>query len=1172
MAQILDLGKLRLNWLGEYSGATTYSYNDVVTYGPNTYVYVATSATAGVAPTVTANWTKLVEGLRYRGEYADATQYFVNDVVIDGVNTYIVSTAHTSANPAVSNPNANLTIIALGQQGIPSQTGNINKVLQTDGNSASWTATTSLTKGYWGTTQGGAASDFETDATLTDVASVFAKSSSDFAQLVMVNPSNGANASADLIIYTADGDNDSGWIDMGITSNNFSALTYGITGPHDGYIFMSAPRGTIFDISAARVVGSTATLTTTVAHGYSVGNIVKIEGVADGGGTGLTDQLVTLTAVSSTTFSFATTVTPFSEVNLSPFGSTYKPKGDGNMVFATDKTGLANAIVFAAGGFVSGTSQMTIYPEDKVDISIATASTSTSTGALVVAGGVGIGEHVNVDGSVVLGDQLLAGPDVAQTQINLGYTNAAAVFNFDNESQDNLYAQIAFKNDDPTSSTDFIVYSDNGYDEYGWASFGITGSDFGDPLFPLTGANDAYIFYDAPLETTGTITNKALTSNVATLTIGAGVPAEVKVGSKVVVTGVDATFNGTYKVTAVTATTFSYAKTESNVTSTSASGTATFNGGSQGNLVFATGENGSDNKIIFAAGGFSTGNTQMEITPDVNVHIEIPTPSTSPTTGALTVVGGVGITGDVNIAGSITFGGTGTQVSTANLAVTAPFIFTGDNSTTSANDLGLVVEGKYTVTNIPAAKVVNKALTSNVATLTTFEAHNLAVNDSVTIANVDATFNGTYIVDSVPTSTTFTYAKTASQVTSTRIGDVSYSINNKVLSANVATLTTTATHDFLVNEVVEITGVDATFNGTYTIAAITSTTFSYEKNASNVTSAAVSPVGTATVNRSTATATAPSVTRTRYSAFSKDATDQVWKLVSNISTEPTTIIDYSQDTYGNGVDIAYDDFKLKSLDATGNISAAGTLASTGNFAVNTDKFQVTATNGNTSVAGTLAVTGATTITNDLAVNGGDITTTATTFNLIDTNATTANIARAATSLTIGATTGTATIRNATTAISGAATVGSTLGVTGTSTFTGAATFNGGATITGTTEVQELREVVAAVTLSSNTGTLDWTAGNVYYIATAPTAAMTFNVTNLPTTDGYIYTLNIFVTQGSTGYIPTTFQIGGASQTIRWAGGTAPSATNSAGKIDIFTFSLQRASGVWIVYGTAASNF
>ena len=75
-------------------------------------------------------------------------------------------------------------------------------------------------------------------------------------------------------------------------------------------------------------------------------------------------------------------------------------------------------------------------------------------------------------------------------------------------------------------------------------------------------------------------------------------------------------------------------------------------GTDQGNLVFATGDTGSQNKIIFAAGGLASDNTQMSITPDENVHIEIATPSTSPTTGALTIVGGVGITGDINIAGS----------------------------------------------------------------------------------------------------------------------------------------------------------------------------------------------------------------------------------------------------------------------------------------------------------------------------------------------------------------------------------------------------------------------------------------------------------------------------------------------------------------------------------------
>lgn len=119
-----------------------------------------------------------------------------------------------------------------------------------------------------------------------------------------------------------------------------------------------------------------------------------------------------------------------------------------------------------------------------------------------------------------------------------------------------------------------------------------------------------------------------------------------------------------------------------------------------GDLIFATGGNGTTNKLIFGAGGFATGNTQMEITPDVNVHIEIPTDSTSPSTGALTVVGGVGVLGNMSIGGNVTITGaislqgSGNTVSTSSLAVTNPIIFLGANNAADILDLGTVGEFK----------------------------------------------------------------------------------------------------------------------------------------------------------------------------------------------------------------------------------------------------------------------------------------------------------------------------------------------------------------------------------------------------------------------------------------------------------------------------------------------
>ena len=74
---------------------------------------------------------------------------------------------------------------------------------------------------------------------------------------------------------------------------------------------------------------------------------------------------------------------------------------------------------------------------------------------------------------------------------------------------------------------------------------------------------------------------------------------------------------------------------------------------------------------------------------------------------------------------------------------------------------------------------------------------------------------------------------------------ITVSINNKALTSNVATLTTTAAHGLCTGMEITITGVDATFNGNYTITGVpTTTTFTYAKTASNVVSTAVSPVGT----------------------------------------------------------------------------------------------------------------------------------------------------------------------------------------------------------------------------------------------------------------------------------------------------------------------------------------
>ena len=157
--------------------------------------------------------------------------------------------------------------------------------------------------------------------------------------------------------------------------------------------------------------------------------------------------------------------------------------------------------------------------------------------------------------------------------------------------------------------------------------------------------------------------------------------------------------------------------------------------------------------------------------------------------------------------------------------------------------------------------------------------------------------------------------------------------------------------------------------------------------------------------------------------------------VFTISLEDTTV---DPDTYGSATEVP-----VVTVDGKGRITNVTTESistdfdvsgdtGTGNIELLTDSFEIlTGTNAgiSTEVAKVGTVVTATisldqdlstsgsptfddgTFTGDVGINGGDLTTTATTFNLIDTNATTVNAFGSATIVTIGAETGTTTVNN-----------------------------------------------------------------------------------------------------------------------------------------------------------------
>jgi hypothetical protein len=275
------------------------------------------------------------------------------------------------------------------------------------------------------------AQTFETFAGLQDPAIIASIETQDYAQIAFQNKGSGVNSSTDFIAYADNGVDDSGYIDMGITSQNFSDPQFTITGASDGYIFMEAPRQLTATVVTKELASSIATLTTSVAHGFRLGMPVVVTGVD-----GVFNGTYTITAVTPLTFSYAKSATAVSPTSVSPTGTAVAGKlGRGNLVLATSGNGSQNKIIFAAGGLDTNSTQMEITPGVKVAINIATNSTSTSTGALTIAGGLGVQGNVNIGGNVNIAGTITFGGSGTTVQAdNLAVVDPAIFVAKDNNA------------------------------------------------------------------------------------------------------------------------------------------------------------------------------------------------------------------------------------------------------------------------------------------------------------------------------------------------------------------------------------------------------------------------------------------------------------------------------------------------------------------------------------------------------------------------------------------------------------------------------------------------------------------------------------------------------------------------------------------------------------------
>ena len=578
MAQLLDLGKLRFNFTGNYNPATTYEFNDVVKYGGSAYVYTNSTADSGNLPTDTDYWARMTDGIQFENTYSPSTQYQLNDVVIYGPQTYI------ALQDTVGNAPTNVTYWKPFTEGV--------------GATGVWVTGTVYYPGDL-VTRGGsqykalethtAAAEFATDLAANKWESftrgVRSRGSWLNATVYLVDDivSDGVNSYVAILDHTSGNglfaQEPAGRWELFVAGSSALPPQLGEQGKllsTDGFApiwtsdvslgaaSFSATNDFFVGYNTETLVGSTGLNLTNVMAAFSTDT-------AD-----LTSEHAQVAVVNSNTNDAARTdisVYPNDGgesggyARLGVAGSAHtggnaligphdsyviaKPPtgttGNGDLVLATGDTGAANRIVLAAGGIDTEVAQAEVLSTG-VKVLSTTTSSSPNSGALVVAGGLGVGGNVNI-----AGNQSVVGNVTIQGSISV--------------SGGQFVTQSL-------SSSDPLLFVGSGNPGNTYDLGFMTEAKFTSPTYVAKFGRKQIASNVGTLTTASyTVSGRVLQANVATLTIGTH---ELEVGDKITVSDVATAFNGEYTITAADETTISYAKVNANISSTPSTGTVQF--------------------------------------------------------------------------------------------------------------------------------------------------------------------------------------------------------------------------------------------------------------------------------------------------------------------------------------------------------------------------------------------------------------------------------------------------------------------------------------------------------------------------------------------------------------------------------------------------------------------
>ena len=251
------------------------------------------------------------------------------------------------------------------------------------------------------------------------------------------------------------------------------------------------------------------------------------------------------------------------------------------------------------------------------------------------------------------------------------------------------------------------------------------------------------------------------------------------------------------------------------------------------------------------------------------------------------------------------------------------------------------------------AAVSGKELTTNVAKLYTSTDHGFRVGMPITVTGVDGVFNGQYQILATPTLTSFTYNKTNANIGFTAVSPVGQVVAGRTGKGNLVLATDSTGTE---NKIVFAAGGLASDNAQMTIIPDTRVHVEINTESTSPSTGAMTIAGGlgvngnvnvagdvqiagtisfsgggTTVETANISVVAPSIfvaqdnaanlldfsfigeyvnSGKKYTSFSKDATDGVWKFVSGITTKPTDTINYAQ------AGLAYDKIKVAQVEIT----------------------------------------------------------------------------------------------------------------------------------------------------------------------------------------------------------------------------------------------------------------